>query len=338
MFATLSTTLLATCLVLAAATGVHAQAAPDAVPAGLDLITGVVWQPHQGNAQPKGSWHRLGATALLVQWTVVDGMAYIRLPSNTSAPVSVPPAAQQPDWIDIGGHAWAQHVTLGLVGQFDEATARAHVDALVQASISWAQEVHSNPPLPVTDWYFPVELDPSWTPPTHLKTLLTLLPRPLWVSVYDNTNQGPDALLRYLEGWLPDDVGVYFQDGVGVHTRNAVTARQHADALVQRLGAHRVRLIAEAFRPASPAESASTSPAPTATLAPASTLPGSAADATTPTDASGLTTATAAVSAFRPATAAELKPQLMAYRGLSIYLFEGPTYVPDATVEQLLQP
>lgn len=297
------------------ATVSQAQSAPDADASALPLVTGVVWQPHQNNTQPQGNWQRLGATALLVQWTVVDGWAYIQPPPQPGNHPGPEPAPLLPDWIDIGGQAWAQHVTLGLVGQFDEATARTHLDAMVQASANWGRVVGAAPPLPVTDWYFPVEFDPSWPPPANLKMLLTLLPRPLWISVYDNTNQGPDALVHYLEGWLPDDVGVYFQDGVGVHTRDASTARQHADALVQRLGASRVRLIAEAFRPAT---------------APVS--------APAPTDATGLTTATAAVASFRPATADELKQQLGAYKGLVTYLFEGPTYVPDATVEQLLQP
>ena len=48
--------------------------------------------------------------------------------------------------------------------------------------------------------------------------------------------------------WLPPDVGVFFQDGVGVHARDARTARRYADTLASRLGKARVRIIAEAFR------------------------------------------------------------------------------------------
>ena len=60
-----------------------------------------------------------------------------------------------------------------------------------------------------------------------------------------------------------------------------------------RLGKDRVRIIAEAFRPAQ----------------------------------NGV---------FRAATAAELSPQLLAYRGYRTYLFDGPHYVSDQLVQDLL--
>ena len=90
---------------------------------------------------------------------------------------------------------------------------------------------------------------------------------------------------------MPRDVGVLFQDGVGVHARSAPVAREYVDALAKRLGEARVGLIAEAFR-----------------------------------EHEGK---------FRPATAAELKAQLANYRGLPIYLFDGPHYVPDSVVREL---
>ncbi len=55
--------------------------------------------------------------------------------------------------------------------------------------------------------------------------------------------------MQGLVKWLPADVGVFFQDGVGVHAREARIARQYADVLSLRLGKERVRIIAEAFRP-----------------------------------------------------------------------------------------
>ncbi|MGV7247162.1 hypothetical protein ACRXB1_36920, partial [Caballeronia sp. M23-90] len=42
-------------------------------------------------------------------------------------------------------------------------------------------------------------------------------------------------------------------------------------------------------------------------------------------------------SAFRSATAQELKLQLDAYRGYRTYLFDGPHYVPPQLVDSLLQ-
>ena len=118
------------------------------------------------------------------------------------------------------------------------------------------------------------------------------LPRPLWISVYDRANVGPEALATWLGGWLPQDVGVFFQDGVGVHARSAPVAREYLRVLQRHLGARRVRLIAEAFRPA-------------------------------------------VGGGFRPATPGELVPQLQAYGGQAVYLFDGPHYVNDTLVEVL---
>jgi hypothetical protein len=42
---------------------------------------------------------------------------------------------------------------------------------------------------------------------------------------------------------------VFFQDGVGVHARDAFVARHYINVLARRLGRERVRVIAEAFRP-----------------------------------------------------------------------------------------
>jgi hypothetical protein len=104
-------------------------------------------------------------------------------------------------------------------------------------------------PLKVVGWYFPVEIDPTWGDAALLAPMLAALPRPLWISVYDSANVGPDLLAQGLMTWLPPDVGVFFQDGVGVHAREARIARNYADVLAAHLGKDRVRIIAEAFRP-----------------------------------------------------------------------------------------
>ena len=143
-------------------------------------------------------------------------------------------------------------------------------------------------------YYFPVEIDPTWKEAPQLTALLNKLPRPLWISVYDSANVGPQELADGLLQWLPKDVGVFFQDGVGVHAREAYVARHYANVLERSLGKGRVRVIAEAFRPKQGG-------------------------------------------GFRPATIDELRPQLAAYSGLPIYLFEGPLYVTPALVDQLVQ-
>ena len=202
-------------------------------------IAGMVWQPDNTTLDPRGSWNKLGATELLVQWTAVDGVAFVA----TSA---MPTAAPLPAWQRIAGEPWARDVILGLAGKFDEKQARSDIVNLAATSAALAK---LPTPLHVTGWYFPVEIDPTWAEAASLAPLLAQLPRPLWISVYDSANVGPGALVDGLVKWLPPDVGVFFQDGVGVHARNATIARSYADALSAKLGKARVRVIAEAFRP-----------------------------------------------------------------------------------------
>ena len=205
----------------------------------LPQVAGVVWQPDSATVSPHGNWERLGATELLVQWTAVDDVAFV-------ADAGMPSVARLPDWQRIAAEPWAQDVILGLAGRFDENAARADLDNLGQQSLRLAA---LPTPLHVSGWYFPVEIDPTWIEASSMKALLARLPRPLWISVYDSANLGPDVLIEKLSQWLPSDVGVFFQDGVGVHAREARVARHYADVMAKKLGKDRVRIIAEAFRP-----------------------------------------------------------------------------------------
>ncbi len=201
-------------------------------------IEGTVWQVYNENSAPKGDWQRLGASRLLIQWTAVDGIAFregTALPSGTI-----------PDWKRIAGEPWAREVILGLAGRFDEKSARAEIAQLAQTSAMLAK---LPTPLNVVGYYFPVEIDPTWSEAPQLTALLNTLPRPLWISVYDSANVGPQELADGLLKWLPPDVGVFFQDGVGVHARDAWVARHYVTVLERSLGKGRVRVIAEAFRP-----------------------------------------------------------------------------------------
>ena len=265
---------------LAAAAALLAGCASQVVPP----IEGVVWQIDNEHTRPQGDWEKLGVKRLLVQWTVVDNLAF--LPGT-----DVPPGASMPDWQRIASQPWAREVIVGLAGRFDERGARSELEGLVELS---AKVARTPPPVNVAGYYFPIEIDPTWMEAGRLKTLLNQLPRPLWISVYDSANVGPEELAQSLVEWLPHDVGVFFQDGVGVHAREAFVARHYANVLVRRLGRDRVRIIAEAFRP----------------------------------NVGG---------GFRAATLDELRPQLAAYEGFSIYLFEGPRYLPPALVEGLAQ-
>ncbi|MEE5153384.1 hypothetical protein V2J87_18735 [Pseudomonas alliivorans] len=245
-------------------------------------IVGIVWQPDNATVDIEGDWDRLGARELLVQWTAVDNQAFIPGTALPTVPVL-------PDWARIGKEPWAQDVILGLAGNFSENLSRDNIEQLAVLSTQLAKV---KTPLNVTGWYFPAEVDPSWSRAKELPALLAKLPRPLWISVYDGANIGPAATADWLKTWLPDDIGVFFQDGVGVYARTAPVARTYADALRTRLGKNRVRIIVEAFRPK-------------------------------------------VGGGFRSATAAELKPQLAAYDGYPLYLFDGPHYVTPALVKAL---
>lgn len=245
-------------------------------------IAGIVWQPDNATVDIHGEWDKLGAHALLVQWTAVDGQSFVAGSGLPEVPVS-------PDWARIAKEPWAQDVIVGLAGFFSENRSRDNIEELATLSERMAKV---KTPLNVTGWYFPAEVDPSWSRANELPAMLARLPRPLWISVYDGANIGPEATADWLKTWLPDDIGVFFQDGVGVYARTAPVARTYADALREKLGKHRVKIIVEAFRP----------------------------------QVGG---------GFRPATVDELKPQIAAYRGYPLYLFDGPHYVTPEVVEGL---
>ncbi|WP_413188527.1 hypothetical protein [Paraburkholderia sacchari] len=209
------------------------------VPAHADsLAQGVVWQLSNDQLNPHGNWDKLGINELLVQWIAVDDVAYM-------AGAGLP-APRLPDWVRIANEPWARGVIVGLAGYADEKKARANVEELVERSLKVAAV---RPPVHITGWYFPVEVDPTWNDAKRLAPLLERLPQPLWISVYDNSNIGGEALAKWLDDWLPHDVGVMLQDGCGVYARGPEAAREYADALAARLGKDRVRIIAEAFRP-----------------------------------------------------------------------------------------
>lgn len=202
------------------------------------LAQGIVWQPDEDHINTHGEWDKLGVRDLLVQWTAVDGESLVR-------GAGLPTTERTPDWVRIAREPWARNVIVGLAGRFDETEARAQAAQLVEQS---KRLVAARPPVHIDGWYFPVEVDPTWKDASSLAPLLEKLPRPLWISVYDNSNIGGAALAAWLDSWLPRDVGVFFQDGCGDYARSAPVARAYADELAARLGKPRVRIIAEAFR------------------------------------------------------------------------------------------
>jgi hypothetical protein len=266
-------------LAVACFAAVACAARADALPP----VTGIIWQLYETAPDAKGTWHRLGARELLIQWTAADGIAYV--PGTR-----LRQSKRTPDWERIAREPWAQRVIVGLSGRMDEGASRRSLEAMIAESLAISRLRF---PFRVSGWYFPAEIDPTWKEaPSALPPALERLPRPLWVSAYDGEGIGAQEFADWVASWLPRDVGVLFQDGVGVDVRSAPVAREYADALAGRLGKARVAVIAEAFR----------------------------------TEAGK----------FRAATAAELRAQLPYYKGFPIYLFDGPHYVPDSVVDELL--
>ena len=247
------------------------------------LASGVMWQLYEQAPDAKGNWHKLGAHELVVQWLAVDGIAYV--PGS-----GLRDSGRMPDWRRISREPWAQRVIVGLSGRSSEAQARRSLAAMAEESRRLAS---LSLPLRVSGWYFPAEVDPTWKEAASLMPqALEGLPRPLWISAYDGGNMRAADYAAWIGSWLPRDVGVMFQDGVGLHLRTPARAREYVEALGARLGAGRVAMIAEAFR--------------------------------------------AEGGKMRSATAGELKPQLAAYRGLRIYIFDGPHYLPPRVVDDLV--
>jgi hypothetical protein len=257
--------------------------APAIAAAEVPPVEGFMWQLHEQMADARGSWHRLGARELILQWAAVDGIAYV-------PGLNQRPSARMPDWQRIAREPWAERVIVGLSGRMDEQTARRSLPAMLEESLAVSRLSF---PFKVSGWYFPAEVDPVWKDaPKVLPPVLNKLPRPLWISVYDGEGIGAQKFAAWLVSWLPPDVNVLFQDGVGAHGRSVPDARQYAEVLAKALGKERFAVMIEAFRLEN--------------------------------------------GKFRPASAAELKPQLKAFAGYRLYLFDGPHYVPERVVEELV--
>jgi hypothetical protein len=205
----------------------------------LPRIDGLVWQLHGNTPDAKGSWHRLGAHELIVQWMAVDGVAFIPGTGMKMAP-------RLPDWERIAREPWAKQVVVGLSGRFDEQRTRRSLEAMLAESLAITRLKF---PFRVSGWYFPAEVDPHWSNAAEvLPPILAKLPRPLWITIYDTDNIGAERYADWIASFMPRDVQVLFQDSVGVGVRDAAGARRYADALSARLGKKQVAIEVEAFR------------------------------------------------------------------------------------------
>ncbi|MGM7388677.1 hypothetical protein ACOI3B_21785, partial [Acinetobacter baumannii] len=129
-------------------------------------------------------------------------------------------------------------------GEYNEHEARANVVALGEKSAQIIQEQNDTS---LKGYYFPVEADPTWLRVSTLGHVLEKLPSPIWVSVYSGESE-PENYDLWVKSWLPQQAGVFFQDGVGVGVRTPEQARRILDQLEQTLGKDKTVIVLEAFR------------------------------------------------------------------------------------------
>ncbi|EXT58168.1 hypothetical protein [Acinetobacter sp. 25977_3] len=201
------------------------------------IIEGIFWQPDNNTTPPKGNWHYLGVNTFVPQWSVVESKSWWKnsnLPQWENA-IDIQKIKQQP---------WAKNLILGLAGEYNEHEARANVVALGEKSAQIIQEQND---ASLKGYYFPVEADPTWLRVSTLGHVLEKLPSPVWVSVYSGETE-PENYDLWVKSWLPQQAGIFFQDGVGVGVRTPQQARRILDQLEQTLGKDKTVIVLEAFR------------------------------------------------------------------------------------------
>ncbi|MCH7315396.1 hypothetical protein [Acinetobacter sp. ANC 3882] len=202
-------------------------------------IEGMFWQPDLATTPPSGNWNLLGVSTFVPQWSVVQSKSWfdheIGL-QKWDKNINLKQLQQKP---------WAQHILLGLAGEYDEKLARSNVLQLAENS---KKIIDNTKIIPLKGYYFPVEADPTWICVDDLAKAIRTLPKPLWISIYSG-EQAPEHLDTWLKSWLPSHTGVFFQDGVGVGTRSPKQARIVLEDLQKEFGKDNIIIVLEAFRP-----------------------------------------------------------------------------------------
>lgn len=199
---------------------------------------GIIWQTLLDNVATRRRWDTLGVRRTLLQWVAVDGYSFIDNPWLPTYNVKL-------NLNEFVSNPWAQELIVGLPGFFNEYTARTNLAQLAD----WGQKFGTlNYPPNVTGFYFPVEIDPTWTTAKEdMAAVWPMLPRPLYVSAYYGQGIDGEVAAQWLADLLPPDVILMFQDGVGAFNFSLELARTRIKQLETHLGAHRVHVIAEAF-------------------------------------------------------------------------------------------
>lgn len=201
------------------------------------LIEGIIWQPTNDYPQPQGHWQLLGADTLVVQWSLNNNQAWLPSSQFRSQP-------ELPDWDAVREAPWASRLLLGLASRMHLDDARRDWRLLRRQNVLLAEEVG----FPVDGWYAPIEFSPDWRDEEAYRHYLDSLPRPRYVSAYGGYELSPEAFANWVDGWLPSDAVLLYQDGVGVGRQTPRQARARANALMATLGEERVIMVLEAFR------------------------------------------------------------------------------------------
>jgi len=207
----------------------------------LNYFKGVIWQPTLDYNTPKGSWDKLGADTLLIQWTYLGNKSWI---DGTNYPVWEP----TPDWQKILSQKWAQNIIFGLSCDFNISKARNECNYHRRVSIDIAKSIQklkiSNP---IKGWYAPIEIDLYWSNKKIIDGYLKGMPRPLYISSFVGKYGDPLLYAKWVSTWLPKDVSLLFQDSVGTGALVQEEVIQYITALKNELGSKRVGVILEAF-------------------------------------------------------------------------------------------
>lgn len=210
-------------------------------------IDGIFWQTLNANVDYRSRWELLGVTGTMFQWvavgTTVEEMASF-LPNDL---VSIPNKYSKTLNIsDVATYPWAEDIIIGLAGFWGESTSRANTALMT----TWATEIASlSWPTNVSGYYFPLEIDPTWTDaPTVMQSVFSALPRPLYVSAYYGNNVNTAEAAAWLASFIPSDVTLLFQDGVGAFNVSVPEAAIRINQLIAAFPANKVEIILEAFR------------------------------------------------------------------------------------------
>lgn len=266
----------------------------DSYDAANPRINGILWQLLTNNTGLRRPWETLGASKTLLQWIAVDDIAFVDNPW-------LPTYNQKLDIQDLANQPYADEIILGTAGYFSEVVSRASIPKMADlaakfATLPWPKEV--------TGFYFPVEIDPTWTTAKQdLGPYWSQLPRPLYVSAYYGAGIDGEVAAQWLADLLPPDVNLMFQDGVGAFGFPLSLAKERLAQLQNHLGKERVHVIAEVFKPNPDWDG----------------TPGEY---------------------FIPVTEPEYKERVAAYQDFQrenkLWVFDGPNYIKNDLIDQLV--